>query len=199
MAFLAVSAKRVEREAREAEAGRQRELDNANALAATEMRRARITRRFLYVAGTLALLAAAAAIYAFNRGSEASRQAVRAENNLATATIALIAADQSRGTAEAEAIRAIRAEDEAGLNLATAEAALATTEAEKARADRSAAEAQSRQLVAQAHVLPSFQAIRASLLSIHAAHLSDKAEAFSAVNLYTGRLARQTYELAHIA
>lgn len=137
VAFLAASVSQAERETREAEEARQRELESANALAAAESRRARTTRQFLYVAGVLAFLALAAAIYALNRSGEARLQADRAQQSLVTATVALLEADQARGTAEAEAARA-------DLSLATAAAALATSESESLRADLNASEAEAR-------------------------------------------------------
>lgn len=136
----------------EKEAQRQRELEKERALADEQRRRAeeaekaktRLSRRrniavaFAVVAGLIAILAAAFYL-------ESNRNATRAENNLATATVALgeaesekLRADNNAATAEAERQNAEAAQGTAEAEATRALSAEATAEAGREEAERQA-------------------------------------------------------------
>ena len=138
MAFLDTSREAAEREEKQREATRQRELERARQLAETQVRVARLFKRF---AGGLAValcLAVALAIWALTLRQEAKRQEAAANHYAVEAnTQAKVASDNAK-KAETEARSARKAEQEATVR-ATAEAA--------AKQDARAAEEAGRKLL----------------------------------------------------
>jgi WD40 repeat protein/tetratricopeptide (TPR) repeat protein/energy-coupling factor transporter ATP-binding protein EcfA2 len=138
MAFLDTSREAAEREENQREAARQRELERARQLAETQVRVARLFKRF---AGGLAValcLAVALAIWALTLRQEAKRQEAAANHYAVEAnTQAKVASDNAK-KAETEARAARKAEQEATVR-ATAEAA--------AKQDARAAEEAGRKLL----------------------------------------------------
>ena len=209
-----------------AEAQRQRELElEAQARQEAEARAseqtaaaARLRRRLYFAVGAviLALLAAVAALVANNN---ATRSEERAEENLVTATEALIAgatanakAQENLATATSALIDAATSQAVAENNLATATAALnaaATSEAaaqtQAAIAAENAATAQqnaqialSRQLATQSQqLLADWQYEIGLLLAIQAGKESDTREAFAVIRRAIVQPGRSRHILQH--
>jgi WD40 repeat protein len=173
-AFIDTSATAAHKEELENEAMRQRELEQARALAEVERQRAaesaRAAQRLSRLAVALMmvfLLAVVAAFWAARNGAIASQNEMTAKNNAAIAEQLRVEAEQSaatavsaqeaamadanlRATAEAEALTQ---QDVAEANAAEAEMARATAVASAAEAETSAAEAETNARLATAREL----------------------------------------------
>ncbi len=106
-AFVAASIAEAKREETERETTRQRELEQARALATSEVRRSRIIRQAAIGLGALAVIAILTALFAFEQQTKAQQQAARADLNSqlaqnaeSTAVAVAIEADQERQVAQ---------------------------------------------------------------------------------------------------
>jgi len=164
--LLAKSEAEVQREQREEEARRQKELDDAHKLAESEKRRAeeqaqsvtrmRTRNRIITVVGALALFAA---VVAGILGVLSNQNATRADRNAVTAQVANTQAAENLSAAQA-------ANTQSAINLSGAQTQQAVAQAASTLAERQSRIAFMRQLAAQAAVHRSDQLNLSFLLSL---------------------------------
>jgi hypothetical protein len=162
-AFLDASIAEVERETREIEIARQRELEQAQALAAAEARRSSVIRNAALASIVLTVIALGVAWFALDQRSQARLQEERADNNLQLA-------QNAEATAVAEAIQA-------DWERAGAVEARETSEAALAESKRQAAISLSRSLVIEARENSTGNPSLALILAVEALRAFETVEA----------------------
>jgi WD40 repeat protein len=142
LAFLDSSCAAAEREEKEREAARQRELERARQLAETQARAARLFKRFAAGLAVGLCLAVALTVWAFLLREEAKRQEAAASFYAAEANTQAKEASANAEKAETEAQAARKAEQEARERASAEAAAKALAQEERQRADANAKKAE---------------------------------------------------------